>query len=305
MAQKFKAYFRRFLKNSAIYLALGMAYLLTLLPYQVILRLGAWLGRWLQKRQFRRLRIAKTNIEHAFKHLPDHGQQLYQAHIDALGKGLFEMAMGWFWSKRRFAKMPIHHEGYEYVDAALARGQGVLFLGLHTTGLDFGAPLLANRYPVYYMYRKADNPILDAVIRRGRTRHCPGVIEQNNMRAMLKHLNAGEMVWYGSDQDFGANSKSVFVPFFDTLAFTLPHYAKIAEKTGAAVIPVAGFRDEANKRFIVRYLAPIDTQNMNEEQAATAMNQALEQLLKGFEAQYYWIHRRYKTRPKGESNFYE
>lgn len=275
--------------------------LVKMLPYRWLMALGKRLGYLMEKLMPYRLLVAKTNISLCFSQ--HDWQGIYRKHVASLGQGLFEMAMGWFLSPRYFVGR-VQHEGYEVVDTVLGQGRGVLFLGVHTTGLDFGVPLLNNRYPVYFMYRKAKSAVLDYIVQRGRLRYSLGAIEQNNLREVFAKLKSGQCVWYGSDQDFGDNAKSVFVPLFGVQAYTLPYYAKIAQKTGAAVIPVAGFRDDNSGEFIVRYLPEIIVQDLDEISAARAMNQAIEKLLEGYEDQYYWVHRRFKTRPEGEPAVY-
>lgn len=288
-------------KYWGMWLVIGILYLLVkLLPYTWLMKMGTAVGWLMEKLMPYRLLVAKTNLKLCFD---DQWQNLYQAHVKSLGKGVFEMAMGWFLSADHF-KGKVRHIGHETVDKAIKDGRGVLFLGVHTTGLDFGAPLLSSRYPVYFSYKKARNALLEYLITRGRLRNCPGVIEHQNLRQVLKKLKSGQCVWYGSDQDFGHWTRSVFAPFYGIEAYTLPYYAKIARQSGAAVIPVAGFRDTNQGGFTVRYLPEISIDNLTDQAAATAMNQAIEQLLKGFEDQYYWIHRRFKTRPEGKAAIY-
>lgn len=284
-------------------LAAVLYLLVKLLPYRLLMKLGERLGKLMEKLMPYRLLISKTNIRLCFENSTKDWQRIYQSHVLSVGKGVFEMAMGWFLSPQHFAGR-VQHIGYEDADKALANGRGVLFLGVHTTGLDFGAPLLNNRYATYFMYRKAKNAVLDYVIRRGRLRNCPGVIEHTQLREVFAQLKQGHCVWYGCDQDFGSNAKSQFAAFFGVSAYTLPYYAKIAQKTNAAVIPVAGFRDEKTGQFIVKYLPEIVVNTLDEQQAAEAMNHNIEQLISGYEEQYYWVHRRFKTRPDGEADLY-
>ncbi len=291
-------------KHLPSWLLAGLLYLLVkFLPYQWLMRLGKHLGKLMEKLMPYRMLVAKTNIRLCFEHSDKDWKMIYQNHVYSLGKGLFEMAMGWFLPATHFSGR-VKHVGYEDADRALSDGRGILFLGVHTTGLDFGAPLLNNRYATYFMYRKAKDAVLDYIVLRGRLRNCPGVIEHTQLREVFAKLKAGKCVWYGSDQDFGNNGSSVFAPFYQMQAYTLTYYAKIAQKTGAAVIPVAGFRDENSGKFIVRYLPEISIEGLNDIEAATAMNRAVEQLITGYEEQYYWVHRRFKTRPEGEPAVY-
>ncbi|MBS9778596.1 MAG: hypothetical protein KGV50_07555 [Gammaproteobacteria bacterium] len=291
-------------KYWGVWLVLGILFvLIKILPYSWLMRIGSGLGIFMEKVMPYRALVAKTNIRLCFEQSNKNWQTIYKKYVKSLGKGVFEMSMSWFLSHKAFDGK-VHHKGFEYVEQAKAEGRGVLFLGVHTTSLDFGAPLLASRYSVYFMYKAARNPVLDYIITQGRLKHCPGGIRHDNLREVLNRLKKGQNVWYGCDQDFGHWSSSVFAPFFGISALTLPYYAKIAKKTGAAVIPVAGFRDEENNAFEVRYLPEIDVSNLNDEDAAKAMNSNIEQLLEGFEEQYYWIHRRFKTRPEGEEDVY-
>ncbi len=282
-------------------LAFWLFLLVNLLPYRALMALGALLGRVMEKLMPYRLLISKTNIRLCFA--TRDWQAIYRRHVTSLGKGVFEMAMAWFLWRDNF-QVRVEHEGEDAVLQAKAAGKGILFLGIHTTNLDFCAPLLSQRHPVSLMYQKAKNPVFDYLITRARLRHCLGVIDRKNMRDLLIRLKNGEAVWYGCDQDFGSNAKSVFTPFFGVSAYTLPSYAKLAQKTGAVVIPVAGFRNDDTGSYTLRYLPAIDVIGMDETQAALAMNQGIERLIAGYEDQYYWVHRRFKTRPAGEAAVY-
>ncbi len=291
-------------KYWGVWLLVGVLFLLVkLLPYTWLMRLGAKLGWLLEKLMPYRSLVAKTNIRLCFENTDKDWQTIYQNHLKSLGKGIFEMSMAWFLPSRYFTDKVVHI-GYEDVDKALQSGRGVMFLGMHTTGLDFGGPVLNSRYPTHFMYKAAKNELLNYLIIQGRLRHCTGLIDQSNMRELLMRLKKGECVWYGCDQDFGRWTKSVFAPFFGVQTFTLPYYAKIAQKTGAAVIPMTVLRDEKNNRYIAQYLPEIKVDNLTDEQAAEQMNHAIEQMLDGYEDQYYWVHRRFKTRPEGESDVY-
>ncbi|MBS9782068.1 MAG: lysophospholipid acyltransferase family protein [Gammaproteobacteria bacterium] len=286
------------------WLVAGILFLLVkIVPYRWLMRFGAKLGWLFVKLMPYRCLVAETNIRLCFENTDKDWQTIYQNHLKSLGKGFFEMSMAWFLPSSYFTDKVVHI-GHEDVDKALKSGRGVMFLGMHTTGLDFGSPLLNNRYPTYFMYQPARNLLFNHIIVRGRLRHCTGLIEQDNMRELLMRLKKGDCVWYGCDQDFGRRTKSVFAPFFGVQTFTLPYYAKIAKKTGAAVIPVVGLRDDKTGQFIVKYLPEISVDNLTDEQAAQQMNHAIEQMLDGYEDQYYWVHRRFKTRPKGESDIY-
>ncbi len=239
-----------------------------ILPYSFLMKIGNGLGLVAAKLMPYRMLIAKTNIKLCFENNPHKDwETIYHNHIRSLGKGILEMSMGWFLDTRKL-NITIEHKGLEFVENAKKQGKGILFLGMHTTSLDFGGPLLNSCCEVIPVYQQARNPVLDYIISRSRLSYCPAIIERRNMREILVRLKNGESVWYGCDQDFGLRTKSVFASFYGVPAYTLPYYAKIAQKTGAAVIPVTGLRDEKNNRYVVSFLPEIDITDISDQEAA-------------------------------------
>lgn len=266
------------------------------------LALGRFLSYFLKYFIAYRLVVAKTNINHCFSQ--DKASKIYLAHQLALGKGLIEMSMGWFLPRHRFTGLTLH-EGSEYVTQAINEKRGVILLSMHSTGLDLTPAFITQKFTALGMYRPLKNPVFDYLIYKARARYATQMITQGDIRTMIKSLQNGEIVWYAADQDFGRKAKSVFAPFFGQAAYTLPLYRKLAEKTNAAVIPMSVVYDKKLKKYRTRYYPEITSSDFDtDEKAATTMNQTIEMMLDGYEEQYYWVHRRFKTRPKGEANIY-
>jgi KDO2-lipid IV(A) lauroyltransferase len=122
---------------------------------------------------------------------------------------------------------------------------------------------------------------------------------------MVRHLRAGRPLYYLPDMDFG-RAGSVFVPFFGVPAATLLATAQLARKWQAALVPVIDFWDPATGRYRVEVLPALaDFPGEDSLEDATArLNREIEAWVRRCPSQYYWVHRRFKTRPEGEPSLY-
>lgn len=193
--------------------------------------------------------------------------------------------------------------GLNHLQAAFSRGKGVMLLGMHFSTLDLCGAALAQKIPFDVMYRRNKDVLLEAVMRAGRTRNFPSAIERSDVRSVIKALKAGRVVWYGPDQDYG-RKHSVFAPFFGINTASIKATARIAAITGAAVIVFQHRRTEDN-RYVITLSEPLVNFPSGQEVAdAARVNQLVEDAVRQAPAQYWWLHRRFKTRPEGEARPY-
>lgn len=287
------------------WIALGLLRLGTLLPFRAQLALGRWLGRRLHRRARRRRRIAETNLRLCFPELDDDARQrLLVAHFESLGMGFMETALSWWGGARRLRRL-MRVEGMEHLEAAQARGRGVLIVAAHFTTLEIGARLLALVVPMHPMYRPHNNPLFEQIQGRARTRQSAGAIRRDDIRATVRALKANRAVWYAPDQDFGPR-QSVFVPFMGINAATLTATGRLARMSGAAVVPMTQERlaDGGGYRVILEP-ALDDLPSGDDEEDARRQNAVFERWIRQRPADYLWVHRRFKTRPPGEADLYE
>ena len=218
-----------------LWLGLGLLWLIVQLPFRVLLVVGRLLGAVMYRFATDRKYIAARNLELCFPHLSSvERKRLVKENFASTGIAFFEMAMSWWWSKERLAKLA-HIEGLEHLHAAQQQGQGVILMALHFTTLEVGAALLGQRHTIDGMYREHKNPLFDFIQRRGRERHNLDslAVEREDVRGMLKLLRNGRAIWYAPDQDYGAK-QSVFVPLFGIEAATVTATSKFA-KLGRAI----------------------------------------------------------------------
>jgi len=287
------------------WLGLGVLRLSTLLPYAWIIRLGSglgWLGFYLLPE---RRRITRTNIGLAFPELDKKTQRkLVRQNFCFATQAVFESALAWWASEQRLRSL-VRIEGLEHVDAALEKGNGVIMLGGHYTTLDISGRLLVLYINGYVTYKRAHNPLFEAVMAGNRKRYFAGLIRSTDMRSILRRLRENKVIWYAPDQDFGIQN-SVFAPFMGVPTATLTLTARLAKHSGAQVLPFYSEQLANNKGYVLRVAAPLENYPSDDDITdATAVNQVIEDQIRRAPAQYLWGHRRFKTRPHGEPLFYK
>lgn len=289
-----------------LWLGLAVFWLITQLPYVVLLGLGRALGALMLRTVARRRHIVQRNLELCFPELSEQErQQLLRDNFASMGIAFFEMAMSWWWPKQRLRRL-VQVEGLEHLQEAQAQQQGVILMAIHFTTLEIGAALLGQQHTIDGMYRAHNNPVFDYVQRRGRERHNADAlaIEREDVRGMLRVLRQGRAIWYAPDQDYGPK-QSLFVPLFGVPAATVTATSKFAKLGRAIVLPMTQTRLPKGKGYLIKIEPPLaDFPGVSDEQDCIRLNQWVEQAIVKQPEQYLWAHRRFKTRPAGEATLY-
>lgn len=194
--------------------------------------------------------------------------------------------------------------GREHYDQALAEGRNIILLAPHVIALEVGGFELNREGPLITMYQRTKNPIIDSTIERARSRYGGILVERKEpLRGLLKLIRQGKPFYYLPDQDGGR--KGVFIPFFTTQASTIPMIGKFASLCDAVVIPCFTRIKRCGSGWVVELGEAIDDWPSDNIDAATLMNQVIEKWVTEHPEQYFWLHKRFKTRPNGEASFYE
>jgi KDO2-lipid IV(A) lauroyltransferase len=249
--------------------------------------------------------VARTNLQLCFPDLDTAARErLLCANFESLGMAVCETAMAFFWSDRRLAPLA-HIEGLENLQTALARGHGVILLTCHMTHLEVSGHLLALNETISLMYRLHKNPLMDAAIRASRAARAHDTVERKDVRAMIRELRRGHAVWYAPDQNYGGTTQVVFVPFFGVPALTVTTTARLAQMTGAAVVPFFPVRLSDGSGYRIRLLPAVQGFPGGDEASDTLrINQMVEQAIIESPEQYLWVHRRFKSGPLGRTKYY-
>ena len=285
------------------WLACCLIGLLGCLPWFIQKQLGAWLG-WLAFSLIKQ-RVADTRVNLALC-FPIKSETEREAMVRDVfrnaGIGIFEAANAWFkplrWQLRR-----VRTEGIEHVIEAAKLGRGVIILGAHYSGLELNGAMASQFFPLHVIYRPQNNPVLDWFIRTRRRRTYINQIDHADMRTLFKSLRRGDIVWTSVDQDFGLK-QGVMAPFFGVPAATLTATSRMARINNSPVLFTQFFRT-ADDNYTLRFTHPLmDYPSGNDEMDAERMNAMLANMIGEHPTQYMWFHRRFKSRPDGQSFLY-
>ena len=280
------------------WLLLGFMRLAVLLPYDAQLAIGRAMGRLLILVAERRRRIAQVNLERCLPELDPAGRaRIARLHFESLGIALLEFGQCWWLSARRLERWGTI-QGLEHLQAARAKGKGVILLGAHFTTLEITGRLLGLHTDLHLMYRPIRNPVIEEVMRKSRERLFERAIQRNEIRVMLKSLKDGKPVWYATDQGYRGKD-SVMVPFFGVPAPTNTVLSRLARTSGAPVVPFFGRRLPGTAGYRLT-LGPALEGFPSDDAAADALriNHWLEGCIREAPEQYLWIHDRFKVVPR-------
>lgn len=280
--------------------------LLILLPFSWQVAIGRLLGRlgvWLapSKRH-----IAKTNLKLCLSELTDAERaRILRKSFESAGIALFESAMAWWGSEKRVKKLLHSVTGLEHIEKAQAEEKGVLLFIAHLTPLHMAGRFLSQHFSFTAMSRHNKNKCLDAIMHSGMSAHCDQVDVRGGVKQLLRKLKKKEIIWYAPDLNV-RRQQAVFVPFFGIPAATVSVTSRMAQATGAAVIPFFFHRREDGLGYDLVIYPELDNYPTGDVIEDTRRISAIQEaaILKQPE-QYLWAYKRFKTRPEGEQSIYE
>jgi KDO2-lipid IV(A) lauroyltransferase len=195
-------------------------------------------------------------------------------------------------------------EGLEHWQAVC--GRPVILLAPHFVGLDMGGIRFSVDFQVVSMYSRQKNRRVDELLLHGRTRFGKSRLwcREDGLRPLVKALKERLAFYYLPDQDLGARD-SVFVPFFGVKAATVTALPRLAKLGDAVVLPLVTRQLAPGEGYAARfYPAWEDFPSGDLEADVRRMNAFIEERVREMPEQYWWLHRRFKTRPPGESKIY-
>jgi KDO2-lipid IV(A) lauroyltransferase len=277
-------------------------------PDRTRLRWGRMLG-WLTLRLLRsRAHIVRVNLDRCFPdRTPEERDAMARRHFRLLAQSFVDRGLCWFGARTRIMDTVALH-GEQLLQDLLDQQRPILMFAPHFIALDAAATRLTLFLKESAtLYTKQSDADVDEIVRlgRGRFNEVHLVSRHAGVRGLIRHLRKGTPVYYLPDMDFGRQG-SAFIPFFGVPAATLLSAAQIAKAWGAVVVPIISRLDPDTGRYRVDIGPAVDNFPGNDTpEAATArLNALIEQEVRRDPAQYYWVHRRFKTRPEGEAGFY-
>lgn len=299
-----RALLRR-VRYAPTWIGLGLLRGLGLLPLPVLAVLGRGLGLALYALHAGRRRVVRINVELCFPDLSRRARaRLVRAHFKAFGQALVDIAVAWWGSGSRLSRL-VRFRGREHYDRALSAGQSIILLAPHFVGLEMGGIRLSMERPMVTMFRHPDNELLRVVIERARARFGLRLVEHNRpLTTLVRQVKAGAPLYYLPDQDAGRRN-AVFAPFFGIPTATFAVLGRMAQLADAVVIPCVTRQLPRGRGYEISFRPPLPNFPSGDAQADTErMNRAIEQLVREIPEQYFWVHKRFKTRPRGQARFY-
>jgi KDO2-lipid IV(A) lauroyltransferase len=277
--------------------------LLKHLPLPWLRGLGWAVGRLLFVLAGRRRRIAEVNLARCFPEQGAHERrQMVQRHFVLFAQAWLDRS--WLWEGNpTLVRRRVRLTGQlQELDGKVP----TLLFAPHFVGMDAGWIALTAHVPRRFcgLYARQRNAVLDRWMAEGRSRFGqPHIVAKSaGLKALVTALRAGEPLYLLPDMDFGPRD-SVFVPFYGVEAATVPSLSRFARMGGARVLPIVTHLTPDGYEVVV--LPPWQGFPTEDVMADTArMNRELERWINAVPDQYYWVHKRFKTRPNGEASFY-
>jgi len=209
----------------------------------------------------------------------------------------------WWSSPQRIQKL-VRVVGYEHL--AAVSNQPVILLVPHFVALDVGWSWLTQQGSLVSVYSNQKNRYFHEKLLAGRLRFGASKLysRQQGMRPIVKAMRSGLPFYYLPDQDLTVKD-GIFSPFFGVQAATLTAVPRLAEMAGAKVVPLITRMLPDGTGYEVRFYPAWENYPSGDLIADTRrMNEFIEQRVREMPEQYFWLHKRFKTRPEGEKKFY-
>ena len=285
------------------YVFIGFLWLLHWLPLPALRGLGWLLGRFLYLVGGERRNVALINLRLCFPERTEAERTaIARRHFVAFARAVLDRTLGWWASKERIERL-IRVRGSEHLhDPA---GRPLLILAPHFVGLDAGAVRISIFGRACSVFSNQNNPVFNKLLYDGRRRFSDILLlsRQDGMRKIVKAMKEGYPFYYLPDMDFGPED-SIFVPFFGVQTATIPGVSRLVRLTGARV--VACITRQVADGYEVEVTPPWENFPGESVEADTAfVNRFIESQVLRMPEQYFWLHKRFKTRPPGEQRFYK
>ena len=252
-----------------------------------------------------RRRVTRINLAKCFPQMSAvERERLARAHFRAFMRSFVEHALLWWASRERIMRL-VRLEGLEHLRAVA--GHPVILVAPHFVGLDAAYTRLGCEIEIAGLYAHQKNPVYDRLLLRGRTRFglSQAIPRQDGVRAVIASIRSGRPFYYAPDLDFGRKD-AVFVPFFGVTAATITGVSRLAKLTRAKALPCVARMLPGGGGYVVTILPAWENFPTEDFTADTRrVNAFIEEQAQSMPEQYYWVHKRFKTRPHGEASPYE
>ena len=279
-------------------------WLIHLLPFRLIVATGNGIGSLLYLIAAERRQVGDINLKLCFPAMTEEARKkLLREHFKMFARGLIERSILWWASAERIRSL-IRVEGVEHFEAI--KDKSSILLTPHFVGMDVGGQWIAQYSDTVCMYANQKNQYLTELLlqKRARFRKQRLYSRQQGLRPILKGMREGHPFIYPPDQDQGVRD-GAFISFFGVPAATMTSLPRIAQMTSAKVVPSITRVLPGGAGYVLTFYPAWENYPSGDDVAdARRMNEFIEQRILEMPEQYFWLHKRFKTRPEGEASFY-
>jgi KDO2-lipid IV(A) lauroyltransferase len=283
---------------------------LGLLPMSLALAAGRGLGNLAYRFAGNLRRTGQTNLKLAFPEKTEaERSEIIRGCFQSLGRqlGIFS----------KFANSPPEDlykvfkiTGLEHYEKLKAENKGVVFFTAHLGAWEL-LPLCSSLRgnPLNVVVRRLDNPKVEELVEKTRARWGNQTLDKLSAgRQMIKVLRSGEALGLLTDLNV-VDEEAIFVDFFGVPAATNFMVAKLALRTKAPIMPMFAPWDRKLQKFDLQVSPPVEVEVTGDEEAdvrnlTAKLSRITEEKINRYPDQWLWIHKRWKTRPPGESSIY-
>lgn len=285
-------------------LGVFLLWLLHPLPLPVLAWFGNGVGMLLYLLAAERRKVAAINLQLCFPDMNNAERtKLVRRNFMAFGRSFIERGILW-WSTAERIRSLIRIDGVEHFEAI--KGKPAILLTPHFVSMDVGGSWIAQHTDTVCMYANQKNRYLTELLLEKRARFGQQRLysRQQGLRPILKGMREGMPFIYPPDQDQGVKD-GAFIPFFGVPAATMTSVPRIAQKTGAKVVACITRLLPGGEGYVLTFYPAWENYPSGDDIAdARRMNEFIEQRILEMPEQYFWLHKRFKTRPEGEAKFY-
>lgn len=284
----------------------ALFHIIAWLPLFVLQALGAFAGWLLWVTHASRRRVALRNLSRCLPEFtPAEHERIARAAITNEITTYLETARVWLGPARPVKAAVREYRNVAVLEAAFAKGKGVILLTLHQGAFEAVAIPMSANFPFYGLYRPQKGAV-NALSLRGRCRFGGQMVlaEAGVRKAALPLLAQGNGVYYMPDHD-PPEGRGVFVPFMGVPAHTPTLIARLVRESGSPVVFMFGERLPWARGYIAHYYdAPQDIYSDDVVTSTAAMNRGLEKCVRDYPTQYWWGYKRFRRQSDGTENFY-
>ena len=274
------------MKSMVTWIGIGLLRIISILPYGILMRLGDSLGLLIHKVSPHRKEISAININRCLQKEGDELNQFVKSNFQAVGRGIFEMAIGWWASDKKIKNIKTRIINGHLLEE---RVEGALLLIKHSTHLELDLRLLSQFFDLTGMYKSQTNAVLNYVMIKARNNYIKASLTNKEGLRAAKWIESGKNFLYAADQDYGQNV-SEMVPFFGHDAATVTFPALFCKRNIKII-----FADVSKVKGTYEIELKELHSSQNRYEFLKGMNDLYEEFILKEPEGYLWMHRRFKS----------